>query len=80
MGILKRRNAVGIHMSGLGYQQARRALYMSVFYFGCLGLFVTSSKEIFCATLLAGVILSCKLLWLLGAVDKFTSVAVRGEE
>lgn len=43
-------------------------------------LFVTSSKEIFCATLLAGVILSCKLLWLLGAVDKFTSVAVRGEE
>jgi len=38
-------------------------------------------QKIFCATLLAGVILSCKLLWLLGAVDKFTSpMAVRGEE
>lgn len=67
-------------MSGLGYQQARRALYMSVFYFGCLGLFVTSSEEIFCATLLAGVILSCLLHQEATAVYKFTSVAVRGEE
>lgn len=68
-------------MNGLRYQQAWRVLHISV----CPALDVRAClsplQKIFCATLLAGVISSCKLLWLLGAVDKFTSpMAVRGEE